>query len=466
MKKMNLNQVPQDPKTAHVARVSKTGKVAKRTSLITVIALSAALCAGCMTGAGTLGSTTSASSSSAASPVATVATSTGTAMVTLLDTSDLFSNRDLTQEADLTDATYITVVSGQDVTITEEGVYVLSGTATDVTIYVEAAEDAKVQLVLDGLKVTNTDMPVIYALTADKLFVTTAEGSSNTLSVTGTFAEGSAAIQSKCDLTLNGEGTLTITSSDKGIKCSDDLKITGGAYKITASDDGIAANESIRISDGTFTIKAGDDAIKAENDDDDTEGFIYISGGTFSITASDDGIRATTFIVIDGGDISVNAVEGIEATYIQLNGGTIDITASDDGINAASKSTSYSVCIEINGGEITIDMGAGDTDAIDSNGALYINGGTVTITAQSPFDYDGVGQLSSSATVIVNGQQITTLSNQMIGGGMMGGMSGDVGQMPGDMGDMSGQSGQAPDGSAPGSIGGSPSGQMGPGMRA
>ena len=454
MKKINVTEIPRNPNTTRVVHVSKTGRFAKRASFITAIALSAALCAGCMMGAAPASSSGTAGTASG-STVSAVTTYTGTTLVTLLDASDQFSNRDLTQTADLTDATYITVVSGRDVTITEEGVYVLSGTATDVTIYIEADESAKVQLVLDGLNVTNADMPVIYALTADKLFVTTAEGSSNTLSVTGAFAEGSAVIQSKCDLTMNGEGTLSLNSTEgKGVKCSDDLKVTGGTYVVTSCSHGFEANESIRISGGTFTITSSEkDGLHAENEDDDSEGYIYIAGGTFTIKAASDGIEGDAFVVIDGGTFRITAEEGIEGTYVQLNGGDITINASDDGINASQKSSSYAVCIEINGGTIAINMGSGDTDAIDSNGNLYINGGTLTITAQSPFDYDGVGQLSDSATVTVNGSRITSLTNQMMGGQAMGGWGGQ----PGDMG---GQQGSQ----MPGDMGGQQGGQM-PGLR-
>ena len=102
-----------------------------------------------------------------------------------------------------------------------------------------------------------------------------------------------------------------------------------------------------------------------------------------------------------------------------INNGTINIKATDDGINAANKSSKYSIKVEINGGTITVDMGQGDTDAIDSNGDLLITGGTITINAQSPFDYDGTGS-KTGGKIIVNGSETDTLSNQMMGGGMRG----------------------------------------------
>jgi len=361
-------------------------------------------------------------------------------------TTDVFSNRDLKQTADLSEATYITVSSGNDITITEEGVYVLSGTATDVTVYVETADedDAKVQLVLDGVSITNTDSPAIYVKNADKVFVTTTEGSSNTLKVTGTYtADGDtnldAVIFSKDDLVLNGLGTLTVVSSNgNGITCKDDLKVTGGTYNITASGHGLEANDSISIAAGNFMVKSGKDGIHCENDDDLTLGSIYIENGTFDITASGDGIQCITTLTIDGGTIKISAVEGLEGTYVIINDGMVSISASDDGINATSKSTAYTVCIEINGGNINISMGQGDTDAIDSNGNLYIGGGTINITAQSPFDYDGTGVLNGG-TIYVNGSQVTTLTNQMMGGGMMGGFGGQGGF--GERGDFGGRDG-------------------------
>ena len=61
-------------------------------------------------------------------------------------------------------------------------------------------------------------------------------------------------------------------------------------------------------------------------------------------------------------------------------------------------------------------MGQGDTDGIDSNGNLYVKGGTLNINAQSPFDFDGQSDYTGG-TIIVNGQETNTVTNQMMGGG-------------------------------------------------
>ncbi len=348
-----------------------------------------------------------------------------------INASEIFSERDLKQTADLSDAVYYDLSDNSNITITKEGVYVISGSATDASIIVEAGDNDKVQLVFNGATIKNSSSPAVYVKNADKVFVTTVEGTTTELSVTGTFtADGDtntdAVIFSKDDLVLNGLGTLTINSTDNGIAGKDDIKITGGTINITSTSDAIEANESIAVADGTITIKSGKDALHAENDEDNATGYVYICGGTFNITATSDGIQATTIAQIDGGTITASAAEAIEATYVQLNGGTISITASDDGINATSKSTAQSVKIEINGGDITVNMAQGDTDGLDSNGDLYINGGTINITAQSPFDYDGQGQLNGG-TVTVNGSKVTELTNQMMGGGMGGGRGGMTG---------------------------------------
>ena len=391
-------------------------------------------------------------SSAAAVEEATVTATANTTGSGAIDTTDLFTERDLEQTADLTDAVYYTVSDGQTISITAAGVYVISGTASNAQITVGAGDEDKVQLVLDGVSITNDSTPAVYVKNADKVFVTTTEGSSNTLSVSGAFtADGETntdgVIFSKDDLVLNGLGTLNISSSDNAVVSKDGLKVTGGTYEISCSGTAFEANDSIAVADGTFNISNCNDGLHAENDEDDSVGYVYICGGSFDIIAADDGIHATTIFQMDDGDITISAAEAIEATWVQINDGTINIEASDDGINASSKSSAYSICAEFNGGEITINMGAGDTDAIDSNGDLIINGGTITINAQSPFDYDGTAQ-KNGGTIIVNGSETDSISNQMMGGGPMGGMPG------GDMGQQGGYDGGPMDGGPQGGMGG------------
>ena len=356
------------------------------------------------------------------------------------DFSDAFSDRDLSGEYD--DETFTiqltgnsakssadTVsVSGSTITITGAGTYIVSGSLSNGSIIINAGEDDKVQLVLNGVSIHSDNYAAIYVKQADKVFITLADGTENTLSNGGIFTQTDdnnvdAVIFSKDDITFNGTGTLNITSpAGHGIVGKDEVTITAGTYTISAANHAVRANDLLAIAGGTFTLTAGEDGLHAENSDDETLGNIYIKGGTFTIKVSDDAIHANTLLQIDGGTFNITAAEGLEGTYIRINGGTVNISASDDGINAAKKSSAYTPTIEINDGEITIAMGAGDTDGVDSNGNIVINGGTISVTGNSSFDCDGTAEYNGG-TIIVNGQQVNSIPNQMMGGaGGMGRM--------------------------------------------
>ncbi|MDO4803978.1 MAG: carbohydrate-binding domain-containing protein [Lachnospiraceae bacterium] len=339
--------------------------------------------------------------------------------------TNLFSERDLAQSADLSGAKTISVSDGDTASIAEAGVYVLTGNAKNASVVIEAGDDDKVQIVLDGVSIVNTTEPCILVENADKVFITSAEGSENSLSVSGEFSgDEDAVIFSKDDLVLNGLGTVNISSSKDGICTNDDLKLTGGTWIVNASDSALKAHDGIYAWDGEYELKGGNDGLHAENNDDDTVGCIVIEGGSFRVEAGDDAVHATTSVTIKGGSLTLVAAEGMEATQVIIYDGTVSINAADDGINAGRKSNSMSPKIEIGGGEITIVMGSGDTDAVDSNGDLIISGGTIDITGQSAFDYDGTCS-HTGGTIIVNGTQTDSVTNQMMGGqrgGFMGKM--------------------------------------------
>ncbi|MBQ5950954.1 MAG: carbohydrate-binding domain-containing protein [Lachnospiraceae bacterium] len=367
-----------------------------------------------------------------------------TATAPAISASDQFTERDLAGTWDEQGAVTVTLsgtsasasdstgvaVSDGTVTITDEGTYILSGTF-DGMIIVDAEDSDKVQLVLSGAQITSSTSAAIYVKQADKVFLTLADGTANVLANGGSFvaiddSNIDAAVFSRDDLVIKGSGSLTVTSpAGHGIVSKDDLKITGGTIDVTSGKSALKANDSIRVAAGTITISAGTDGLHAENSDDDN-GYIYIAGGSITVKAGDDGIHGHESVTVDGGTISVTAAEGIEGTYVTINDGEISIKATDDGINGARKVSGSTPLVEINGGKLTISMGAGDTDAIDSNGSLKITGGTIDITAQSAFDYDGSGSLTGG-TVTVNGQTVTSLTNQMMGPGGFGGFGGNGG---------------------------------------
>ena len=234
---------------------------------------------------------------------------------------DMFTDRDMQTEYDKSQAVTIKLngtsatsssdsvkISGSTVTITEEATYVISGTLTDGMIIVNSEDTAKLQIVLNGVDITSKTSAALYILEADKVFVTLADGTENTLANGGTFTaidenNIDAAVFSKQDLTFNGSGSLMVTSpAAHGIACKDDLVFTGGTYTVNSASHGLDANDSVRVSNSTkLTIDAGKDGIHCENTDDAALGFVYISDGTMNVEAEGDGIAAGAYVQIENG---------------------------------------------------------------------------------------------------------------------------------------------------------------------
>lgn len=194
------------------------------------------------------------------------------------------------------------------------------------------------------------------------------------------------------DVATKGARYAMIQSA-KGIKCGEiKYEIDGTKYAVTKN-----SNYFIVIDGARVKINSSDDAIHTNS------GNVLIKGGTLDLTTLDDGIHADELVKIDGGEITVNgSYEGIEGAYVEIGGGTIYITASDDGINAASDDESVSEHIIISGGTITVDASG---DGLDSNGAIYVTGGTLivygpTTGADTGLDADG-GILIDGGNVFV-----------------------------------------------------------------
>ena len=321
--------------------------------------------------------------------------------------------------------------------ITKKGVYNLTGTLNG---YIEINTEDNVVLVLKSVTINNTSGPCINVINAKNVYVKLEGESTLTDGTNYNIEEADALIYSKDDLIIYGDGILNVNANyGDGIISKDDLEIYGGTYNINAKDDAIKGKDSVLIESGTFNLTAGGDGIKSTNEEDINKGIItinegnitinkiFINNGTINITAGDDGIHADGYIEINKGTLNISGVEGIEATTVKINDGTINISASDDGINAGNKRSDYSILIEINGGDITINMAQGDTDGIDSNGDLTITGGKINVTCQSPFDYDGTATYTGG-TLIVNGEEVNEITSQF-GGGGPGGMQGPQGRM-------------------------------------
>ncbi len=321
---------------------------------------------------------------------------------TPLATSEFFTESDLDWSYDASEAIAVTL-NNQSITITEKGTYVLSGSIADGQIIVDT--DEKVHLILDGVSVNSNSSAALYVISADKVFVTLAEGSVNTLSNNGEYIltddnNVDGAIYSKDDITFQGAGSLTIIATyGHGIVAKDDVKFCGGTYTITAESHGVSANNSIRISDGTFTVTSGKDGFQADDEEDVTLGYIYIENGTFTINAMGDGLQASstlqiengTFTIYSGGgytkvlntitvgegsgnsvqatDLLETSMKCMKAEDIILYDGTFQLSAYEDAIHGNNTTTIY-------GGTITIYTG---DDAVHADNILYIYGGTITI---------------------------------------------------------------------------------------
>ena len=326
-------------------------------------------------------------------------------------------------------------VSGSTVTITKSGTYVISGQSDGVQIKVEADKSADVHLVLKGATITNTNA-AISATSAGHVYLTLAEGTTNSLSDSSSNSDdkANAALFSKVDLTINGSGTLTVDGKkNNGIKANDTLHITGGTYNITAVGDAFNVNDELNITGTTMTIDAKEDGVKVDNDEDMTVGNMYLANNTITVTAGDDGIHASGNLVIDSGTYTVkNSTEGIEGKAITINGGDINVYATDDGVNAANKNAQQSdIYFTMTGGNLTVEVGQGDTDPIDSNGNITVTGGTIKLIGQSGFDFDGTATYTGG-NIYINGEKQTDIVNSMPGGGGPNGGSG--GPAPGGRG--------------------------------
>lgn len=294
----------------------------------------------------------------------------------LLDGSDIFSNRDTRTEIDLTQATYI-ALNDEDLEITEEGIYVLSGNISNGKITINATSSDKIQLILDGVNINNDICAAIYVKKADKVFITLNEGTTNYLSSKSfTDDDIDGVIYSKDDITFNGYGTLVIDSVEHGIVGNDDVVLAQATYNINATKRGIDANDSIRFYNGTYNIVSGKDAIKAD-EDDETKGFIYVRDGEFNIDSLEDGFASSGLLQIISGEFIIKTGGGFSKVLNELTVGE-----GSNGVTQPTDLLTYTMqCIRskdviISGGEF--DMSSYE-DAIHSNGNLLIEGGLLNI---------------------------------------------------------------------------------------
>lgn len=393
-------------------------------TVLVALTLATALLQGCV-------SSTASSSEAVGGSLVGSGTSADAAIgVTAQNMDDIdfsYSDRDLDASYDASTATSIKLaqssssiagtgvsVDGDTITIETEGTYIISGALTDGSIIVDSDPEAKVQLVFDGVMVTNANGPAILIEQAEKVFITLADGSENALSdssersdltsdeVSTDDADGhashDAALFSHDDLTINGNGALTVNgNAAHAIVSKDNLVITGGQLTLRAVSDTLQGKDCVKIKAGNLDLVAGDDAITSTATDDGTVGFVAMDGGEVIINAKGDAIHAESALRVSGGIVDVNSSnEGLEAAWVLFQGGEYRITSSDDGVNAASDHLD-NLYVIISGGYLCIDA---QGDGIDSNGTLSQTGGTVLVSGPTN---DGNGALDYMGSASIDG---------------------------------------------------------------
>lgn len=332
------------------------------------------------------------------------------------------------------------------VVISNAGYYVISGTLTDGSITVDAYRSSKVWIMLSGVDITCSDDACIRVDQAEKVFLTLAEGSENTLSSgadysSAALADGTdGAIFAHDDLTINGSGSLTVTAAYRhGIAANDKLVITDGTITVSAPQDGIHVNDSLCTMEAKLSVEAGDDGIDVDGED----GFFYMDSGILTVSSADDGIHTVGDLTIAGGTLQINAgndgihsdaavtitdgsieiptcYEGIEAITIDISGGEIVIYPTDDGLNANGGSNPSGAMGQMGGMGTPPDLQASGSDGSGSLDApeamqsssqsspesetwIRISGGSLSIINGTARDADG---LDSNGDIIITGGTI------------------------------------------------------------
>ena len=429
---------------------------------VTSVTLIAALgLTGCSTASGTTLTSGTSTVHSAVSGTTAGTSTSNTAAGQTLDAQTHYTNEDLTWDSsgektiDLANPTATDGVSVENgtITITSGGTYRLSGEYSG-QVKIEAGKSDTVRLVLDNAKITNSTGAAINVVSAAEAIIYTAAGTTNTVADEANYTatgddDPDAAIYSTANLTLTGEGSLSVEGAyEEGIHTTGGLVIASGTLDVNAANTGIKGKDYVVITGGIVNVTAAQDGIKSTNTDDESLGFTRLSAGSVTVSAGDDGLKAPHTLEISGGTLNIEkSNEGIEAQYINILDGDVTVNSTDDGINASLKDSSSDTSSDTTSGTATTGQqtqqnqngqvqqapagggaapggsqgstgqnqnmpqppadgampggGGGTFEVVDA--AINISGGTVTVNAEGDgIDSNGTATFSGG-TVTVNG---------------------------------------------------------------
>lgn len=314
-------------------------------------------------------------------------------------------------------AQYLTpVVSGAHVSIAqsddlaEEVTYTLSGESTDGEFYMSGSYKATVEL--NGLTLTNTT-PVksgaaVHIQNGKRIKVKVCNGTVNTLTDAASGSqEGCLYIKGHAEFAQ--KGTLNIIGNVKhGIKTGEYFTLKNSTINITkAVGDGINCAQYFQMTSGTITISGiGDDGIQCDIDNTTT-------GSTGETTDHEDEDSGNVYL--EGGDITINvtadATKAINAEGdIRATGANITATTSGGGVwDTDDKKTKSSSCLSadgnmiISGGTLVLTSTGAGGKGINVDGNFTATDGSVTInTSGNAVVASSTGTLS----VVTSSQQL------------------------------------------------------------
>ena len=335
------------------------------------------------------------------------------------------------------EATVSTLPDGVEATVDGAGViinstiagvaYELKGSSSNG--YFKIYSEKKFHLTLNGVSLTNPTGAAINIQSGKRVFVTLADGTSNSLVDGSSYntpddEDEKGTFFSEGQLIFNGKGSLEVTGNKKhGIVSDDYIRFrTGTNIYITASNGhGIKANDYVAIGGGVLNIEVSGTAKKGISSD----GYVLVSGGRTTILTSGDGeydededdvsgaagIKADLYFQMEGGQLNIKSTgaggKGINTDgEIIINDGDIQVittgqtfTYSSD-LDSKAKGIKSDTDVTVNGGTIKIKTTGGEgSEGLEAKGVMNINGGEIEIAT-----YDDC--INSAGDMYLNGGYI------------------------------------------------------------